>query len=205
MNVELTSSKIRQPKQQRSIEKKNRIIEAGFKAFCEKGYYKTNTAEIAKLAGVSTGIIYNYFTDKHDILLQGYEQYCENATSPILEEFKSLTLGFDLRSLLERIIDQSIEYHSTQKTAHNELEALVRLDPEVAELMYQYESKVIHQITEKVQNLYPELTHLHEKVHLSYHIIGNLCHELLNRPHECLDYTTMKQITVNAIIAILNS
>ena len=45
MNVVLTNSKTREPQQQRSIEKKNRIIEAGFKAFCEKGYYKTNRSE----------------------------------------------------------------------------------------------------------------------------------------------------------------
>ena len=40
------------PVQKRSIEKRKRILEAGFQLFCEKGYYKTNTAEIAKYAGV---------------------------------------------------------------------------------------------------------------------------------------------------------
>ena len=49
---------IREPQQKRSIDKKNRIIEAGYKLFAEKGYFDTNTAEIAKEAGVSTGIIY---------------------------------------------------------------------------------------------------------------------------------------------------
>ena len=48
------SSKIREPRQKRSIEKKNRIIEASYALFSEVGYYGTNTAEIAKKAGVST-------------------------------------------------------------------------------------------------------------------------------------------------------
>ena len=52
---------IREPKQERSIEKKNRIVRAGFELFSKVGYYNTNTAEIAKLAGVSTGIVYGYF------------------------------------------------------------------------------------------------------------------------------------------------
>lgn len=63
------------PKQQRSIEKRKKILEAGFKLFKQKGYYKTNTAEIAKEAGVSTGIVYRYFTDKKAIFIESMEQF----------------------------------------------------------------------------------------------------------------------------------
>ena len=64
---------VRTPKQQRSIDKKNRIITAGYTLFAQKGYYNTNTAEIAKEAGVSTGIVYGYFHDKRDILVEVLE------------------------------------------------------------------------------------------------------------------------------------
>ena len=60
--------KIRQPQLERSIEKKNKIIEAAYEIFSEVGYYAANTPEIAKKAGVSTGIIYGYFKNKRDIL-----------------------------------------------------------------------------------------------------------------------------------------
>lgn len=43
----------------------------GFRLMCENGYQKTTTADIAKAAGVSTGIIYSYFKDKHDIFTAG--------------------------------------------------------------------------------------------------------------------------------------
>jgi AcrR family transcriptional regulator len=75
---------IRQPIQKRSIEKKEKIIEAGFNLICEKGYYNTNTAEIAKNAGVSTGIVYQYFKDKHDILIEGMKLYSSSIFYPIL-------------------------------------------------------------------------------------------------------------------------
>ena len=52
---------IREPRQKRAIEKKNKIIEAGFQLICQNGYYNTNTKEIALEAGVSTGIVYQYF------------------------------------------------------------------------------------------------------------------------------------------------
>ena len=45
------------PTQKRSIETRDKIIAKGFELICNNGYYKTNTPEIAKYAGVSTGII----------------------------------------------------------------------------------------------------------------------------------------------------
>ena len=80
----MKESSIREPVQKRSIEKKEKIIESGFELICEKGYYNTNTAEIAKAAGVSTGIVYNYFKDKHDILIEGIKIYADDIFYPML-------------------------------------------------------------------------------------------------------------------------
>ena len=76
---------IREPKQQRAIEKKEKIIEAGFNLICKNGYYNTNTAEIAKEAGVSTGIVYQYFKDKYDILIEALEKYGDDIFFPMLK------------------------------------------------------------------------------------------------------------------------
>ena len=46
----MSENDIREPVQKRSIEKKQKIIQAGFELICKKGYYNTNTAEIAKAA-----------------------------------------------------------------------------------------------------------------------------------------------------------
>ena len=59
------------PTQKRSIEKRNRIIEKGFKLMCEQGYYNTTMPDIAKYADVSVGIIYQYFNDNKDIFIEG--------------------------------------------------------------------------------------------------------------------------------------
>ena len=72
------------PTQKRSIEKRNKIIEKGFKLMCEKGYYNTNTTEIAKYADVSTGIIYQYFNDKKDIFLEGVKNYSDSILYPMI-------------------------------------------------------------------------------------------------------------------------
>ena len=58
---------VRNPQQTRSIEKKNKIIKAGFELFCEQGYYATTTTHICHRAGISTGALYSYFKNKKDI------------------------------------------------------------------------------------------------------------------------------------------
>ena len=59
----MSTAEIREPIQKRSIEKKEKIIKSGFELICKDGYHNTDTSKIAKKAGVSTGIIYQYFKD----------------------------------------------------------------------------------------------------------------------------------------------
>ena len=49
--------------------KKNTILNAATKIFAEKGYQYATIAEVAKEAGVSTGLVYSYFKNKLDLLL----------------------------------------------------------------------------------------------------------------------------------------
>jgi AcrR family transcriptional regulator len=49
-------------------QRRAQILRAAVKLFSEKGYYITTVQQIARKAGVSTGLIYQYFGDKDDIL-----------------------------------------------------------------------------------------------------------------------------------------
>jgi AcrR family transcriptional regulator len=44
------------------------ILETALRLFCEKGYYATSIAEIAKQAGISKGLLYHYFESKEEVL-----------------------------------------------------------------------------------------------------------------------------------------
>jgi len=50
-------------------ERRAQILRAAVKLFSDKGYYTTTISQIAREAGVSTGLIYQYFGDKDDVLL----------------------------------------------------------------------------------------------------------------------------------------
>jgi AcrR family transcriptional regulator len=195
----------REPKQQRSIEKKRRIIEAGFKLFCEKGYHKTNTAEIAKLAGVSTGIVYSYFQDKREIFISGLNIYSNNIADSIINKFSNLSIPYDISTLLSSVVEEAIEFHRETESAHQEIESMVLQDADAYAIFQQVETKITHAIAEIIEILMPDIKNVHEKIHIAYDMIENLCHETIYYPHECIDYQRMKEIVINAIIFLLQS
>lgn len=47
-----------------SIDRFNGIVEAGLRQFMNRGYHRTRVDEVAKLAGVSSGTVYNYCATK---------------------------------------------------------------------------------------------------------------------------------------------
>ena len=107
----MSNSDIREPIQKRSIEKKERIIHAGFDLICKKGYYNTNTAQIAKAAGVSTGIVYQYFRDKHDILIEGIKRYSDEIFYPMLNIAQTKIDKNNLDSVIRNMINKFVENH----------------------------------------------------------------------------------------------
>lgn len=48
--------------------KKKLILDTSLELFANEGYYSTSISKIAKVAGISKGLIYNYFESKEDII-----------------------------------------------------------------------------------------------------------------------------------------
>ncbi len=70
----------RMPEEYIDIRKKQ-ILNAAWKCFSEKGYEKTTVRDISKTMGVSTGVIYNYYKGKEEILKSIYAFSLENNAS----------------------------------------------------------------------------------------------------------------------------
>jgi AcrR family transcriptional regulator len=56
--------------EERKAETREMIIQAARRVFSEKGYHKSQIADIVREAGISTGSIYAHFKDKHDLFTQ---------------------------------------------------------------------------------------------------------------------------------------
>ena len=188
---------IREPKQKRAIEKKEKIIDAGFKLICKNGYYNTNTAEIAKNAGVSTGIIYQYFKDKHDIFMEGLEKYGDEIFFPMLQ-IKKISIN-NFEESLNSMIKKYIKDHKVSQTAHEEITAMIHSNNDVAKYFYKRELL----LTENIKNLLLENNfkdnNLNEKVHIMIGMIDNLCHEVIYHKHKSMNYDIMTDIVINSI------
>ena len=198
-------SEIRIPTQKRSIEKRNKIIEKGFELICEKGYYNTTTPEIAESAGVSTGIIYQYFTDKKDILIEGIKQYSNSIMFPMINILETEKIEMpNLKNILNSVIDSFINKHTMSKKAHEELIALSHLDEDVAEIFKNNEFEMSEKIVSLLKDNNINPSHLREKVHIIIGIVDNLCHEVVYHKHSQIDYDVMKSEVINIIFNILN-
>lgn len=193
------SNEIREPVQKRSIAKKEKIIKSGFELICDKGYYNTNTAEIAKVAGVSTGIVYQYFKDKHDILIAGLNLYCDSIFFPILAIPEDGIDKKDFKKVLKDIISKFIEDHKLSKQAHEEIIAMVHSDKDVSKLFYEAEMKMTNKLAAFLKNSNIECTNINEKAHIAVHLIDDLCHEVVYHKHDDMDYAEMIEIVIEII------
>ena len=194
---------IRQPIQKRSIEKKEKIIEAGFELICKDGYYNTNTAKIAKKANVSTGIIYQYFKDKHDIFISGLEKYADTIFYPMFDFPETKFNKKDLPEIINKMIEMYISNHKLSQTAHEEIMAMTHSDKEVASFYFKRELDMTHKITKMFKENGFKSENLDEKVHVIIGIMDNLCHEIVYHKHKDLDYTKMTTVVVDTIVNML--
>ncbi|CDE13915.1 transcriptional regulator TetR family [Clostridium sp. CAG:470] len=194
-------NEIREPIQKRSIEKKEKIIKAGFELICEKGYYNTNTAEIAKAAGVSTGIVYQYFKDKHDILVEGIKRYASEIFYPMLNVTSNIKIDkSNLDTILKNMVNTFIENHKLSQVAHEEIMAMTHSDKEIAEFFQQNEMTMTKNISRILVDNGFDSKNLDEKVHIAMHLIDDLCHEIVYHKHKDLDYDVMINLVIENIL-----
>ncbi len=199
-------SETRIPKQKRSIEKRNKIISEGFKLMCEKGYYNINTNDIAKYAGVSTGIIYQYFNDKKEIFIEGIKTYSDNIMFPILDVLKNNDVKIDnLEKLLDQMLDIFIKKHTLSKKAHEEMVAMSHLDSDIADIFHKREIDTTKAIIETLNENHITTENLFEKVHIIIGIVENYCHEIVYHHHQTMNYDIMKKEVIKIITNILTN
>ena len=189
---------IREPKQQRAIEKKEKIIKAGFDLICENGYHSTNTAEIAKKAEVSTGIVYQYFKDKHDIFMAALEKYGYDIFFPVLKDDVDFKVN-DFEKIMKDLIKRHIGEHKISKVAHEEITAMIHSDSDVADYYYRNELELTKRIKNFLLNNNFKDNNLDEKVHIMLGMIENLCHEVIYHKHKDMDYDVMTDLVINNI------
>lgn len=199
----MSEAEIREPVQKRSIETKDKIIQAGFDLICSDGYYNTNTSKIAKKAGVSTGIVYQYFKDKRDIFLAGLDRYADDIFYPMLNMPNISFSKDELPKIMKKMINRYISNHKLSAIAHEEITAMTHSDKDVAFYFYKKEIEMTNKISSILIENNFKIPNINEKVHIVIGLVDNLCHEVVYHKHKELDYNVMTDVVANEIVNIL--
>jgi AcrR family transcriptional regulator len=90
MMANALKNKRRRPRQDRSKEKVDKILDAATDILKKDGPGAFNTNHIAKRAGVSIGSLYEYFPDKKAIAEQLTEDIAEEESEILIDKFKEI-------------------------------------------------------------------------------------------------------------------
>ena len=193
---------VREPKQQRSIEKKERIIKAAYELFSENGYGSTVTSDIAKRAGVSTGIVYGYFTDKRDILFYVLKIYINQTAMPVMEYCNSLKKGVSLCELFETVVSLAESIHGKNANLHNILHSVAFLDSEINEEFLHLEKHITFSASQRLKELGFSTDNMEEKIHIAMNVIQSYAHEKIYDKHDYIDYDAMKKLVISMLVEL---
>ena len=142
MDIEKT---VRKPIQKRSIQMKEKILDAAMQLICEKGFFEMTTNEIAKTAGISIGSLYSYFSDKDTILTELLERHHQHFLT-VFEDLKTeINLQLykeDKREWLRCLVQNLIDLHLSVKDFNKELKILYFAKSEVAFVLDNHMEKI---------------------------------------------------------------
>lgn len=77
--------------QRRKEDRPDEILSAALELFTEKGFAATRMDDVAKLAGISKGTLYNYFESKESI----FHAVVQELIAPQIEAFESMIASYD--------------------------------------------------------------------------------------------------------------
>lgn len=121
------------PKQARSKQTKEKIVQAAIQLFQERGYEKTTSNDIAAEAGVSVGSFYVYFTDKRQLLLTIFDRLADELYKNIFAGFKPEYLfDADLRQRIRQAIANTIADKQKHSGLHRVVAELLLKDDDFA-------------------------------------------------------------------------
>ncbi len=132
----------REPRQKRSRETYERIIEAARALFAERGFEETTTTLIAERAGVSVGGLYGHFRNKWELLLIILEQHARKTYTFLVENLQGAPEGGeDLGEAMGRLVRGLYRVHRLDGRLRFEINRFILMNEEARRLHRYWEEK----------------------------------------------------------------
>jgi len=134
----------REPQQSRSRATKEKILDAAYKLFSEKGYYQTTTNHIARAAGLSIGSLYAYYKDREEILSDLLVRF-DSSLNKALDELSDETQACrsDIHAWIRLVIERMTRLQEAMKALNKQLRSLRYTSPKVDKVLRQQRNREI--------------------------------------------------------------
>ena len=109
------------PKQARSREMVDVILEATARVLAGRGYMRTNTNAVAEVAGVSVGSIYQYFPNKDALIAAVHRRHALQMRGMIVQVLSEPTPP-TLRGAINALVNALLQAHLVEPGLHQVLE-----------------------------------------------------------------------------------
>lgn len=118
--------------------RRKQILRAALSVFSTRGYGESTMADVAAVAGVGVGTLYNYYSNKRDLLISLVQNILISFN--LLNIFNQMS-GEDTRTLMTRLMEDRLEL------GFNNVQTIIFLMFEV-----QHDAKLRHQFVKQVIN-----------------------------------------------------
>lgn len=182
--------------QKRALETRQKIIETSLYVIANKGYHNTTVDEIAKEAGVSTGIAYRYFKNKKDILLSALDFAFQNiqqifhTEDIVLEQFDSA------REAILYVLEQFYMIHTKYYAIHEELEGMRHTDQDVMNFYAQIEENAIDALIAKCPEEIAGMADIRERIIFAINVLETYCHMAMDKKYEAMNKDLLKELAI---------
>jgi AcrR family transcriptional regulator len=130
------------------------LIQAALELFARHGFEQTSVRMIARQAGVSLGLLYNYFESKEALLVTIFERGMQD----VLKSFQEADTGATPEAKLKRLIGSSFEILREHKAFWQVFYSL-RAQPGIAEILPKEMLEWHWRIHEQLEGYLKQLKH----------------------------------------------
>lgn len=131
------------PRQQRSRDTFERILDAAARIFDERGYAGATTNHVAAAAGISIGSLYQYFPNKDAILYALAQRHLAASASVVATAVAATDERAGPEEVVRNVIDAVVDLHRVSPRTHHLLFERIPQSPELRRLFAEAEAGTV--------------------------------------------------------------
>ncbi|MCR5213620.1 MAG: TetR/AcrR family transcriptional regulator [Eubacterium sp.] len=162
--------------QKRAVETREKLLVSALDLYTKKGYHSSTVDEIARNAGLSTGIAYRYFKNKKELLMETLVYTFSN-----IKDIAGVSEGDLIGENLEQALKVFEKLHVDYKDFHEELEGLRHSDSDVKMLYNSFMDRAMKELHESLPDEIKAKPHSWENLNIAVGLMENYCHTYMDQ------------------------